>query len=63
MSAQGADSAGTAHNPLGRAGLQRHAAPLRSVLQVRRKGASLTAPSWDSLDVGFALFPVERYRD
>ena len=25
-----------------------------------RKGASLTAPSWESLDIGFALFPVER---
>jgi hypothetical protein len=60
MSAQ-ARQRGTAHNPLGRAGLAN--ARLRSVLQVRRKGASLTAPSWDSLDVGFALFPVERYRD
>jgi hypothetical protein len=25
-----------------------------------RKGASLTAPSWDNLDTGFAAFPAER---
>jgi hypothetical protein len=28
-----------------------------------RKGASLTAPSWESLDIGFALFPAERMSD
>ena len=51
------------HHPLGKDASSDVLRHCTKCSRCGRKGASLTAPSWESLDIGFALFPAERMSD